>query len=491
MTVKNCSFSALFLFLLIFMVGSVAANKTSESPNKAGEYHTMTEQLNHFIENEPNLDGAITGISVRDASTGKIIYDHMGNTRLRPASNMKLLTAAAALSVLGADYTFTTEVLKTGSVKGKTLKGNLFLKGKGDPTLLPTDFDTFAKRIKNSGIEKIEGDIVGDDTWYDDVRLSPGMVWSDEAWYYGAQISALTASPNKDYDAGSVIVEVIPGDVGEKPTVTVSPETDYVEVKNTAITSGADVEEDLTLNREHGGNLITIEGTIPAGSANVKEWMAVWGPTGYVMDLFKQSLKEQGITWTGKVKTGKTPKNAAILFSHKSMPLSELFIPFMKLSNNTIAEVLVKEMGKVVHDEGSWEKGLEVVEAELEKLGMNTDTLTIRDGSGISHANLVPANELSKLLYKVQDKKWFGTYLNALPVAGKPDRMVGGTLRSRMEGMNVHAKTGTIYSVSSLSGYVETKSGERLIFSIMLNNLLDEDDGPEMEDKIVKIIAGK
>ncbi|SEQ65099.1 D-alanyl-D-alanine carboxypeptidase / D-alanyl-D-alanine-endopeptidase (penicillin-binding protein 4) [Virgibacillus subterraneus] len=491
MTVKNYSFGMLFLFLLVFIIGSAATDKKNEPANTTEEDNTMAEQIESFIKSEPNLKGALTGISIRSAKNGEKIYDHMGDVRLRPASNMKLLTAASALSVLGENHTFSTELVKSGSINGGTLSGDLFLKGKGDPTLLPADFDNFAKKIRESGINVIKGDIVGDDTWYDDVRLSPDLIWSDEHWYYGAQISALTASPDKDYDAGTVIVEVSPGSKGEKPEITVSPETNYIEVKNTALTSEPSVEEDLTLKRVHGENTITIEGTIPAESTTIKEWMTVWEPTGYAMELFQLSLQKQGITWEGKVKTGSAPDNAEVLYSYESMPLSEMLVPFMKLSNNTIAEILVKEMGKVVHGEGSWEKGLEVVETELAKMGINIDTLMIRDGSGISHATLIPPNEISKLLYTVQNQSWFDSYLHSLPIAGKGDRMTVGTLRSRMEDKNIQAKTGTIYGVSTLSGMVESESGESLIFSIMLNNLLDEEDGPEIEDKIVEIIANQ
>lgn len=451
----------------------------------------MIKTLNSYIETAHKLKGAIVGISVRDASSGKLLYEHMGDVRLRPASNMKLLTSVAAMSVLSNDYTFKTEVLTTGPMRAKTLHGNLILKGKGDPTLLPADFDNFAKKVKMGGIKVIDGDIIGDDTWYDDVRLSPDMIWTDEDWYYGAQISALTASPNEDYDAGSVIVEVIPSRPGKKPFVKITPETNYVIVKNIAITSEFGVEEDLTLSREHGENTIIVEGTIPSGSPVVKEWMAVWEPTGYAQDLFEESLNKFGITWTGRLKTGTAPKNVELLFTHESKPLSELFKPLMKLSNNTIAEILVKEMGRVVHGEGSWEKGLKVVEQELCRLGIDADNLVIRDGSGISHADLVPPNVISKLLYKVQSERWFKTYLDALPVAGAAERLVGGTMRERLEGMNVKAKTGTIFDVSTLSGYVRTKSGRELIFSIMLNNLLDEADGPQIEDKLVEIIANE
>jgi len=218
---------------------------------------------------------------------------------------------------------------------------------------------------------------------------------------------------------------------------------------------------------------------------------AVWEPTGYALDLFQQALEKHGITWTGKPQFGTSPTNAKVLYSHTSIPLSELVVPFMKLSNNGIAEMLVKEMGKRVHGEGSWEKGLEVMEAELAKFGLNTETLGLRDGSGISHINLLPPNEISKLLYMVQEEAWFNVLLESLPVAGIQERMVGGTLRYRMKDLPVKAKTGTIAGVSTLSGYLDTKSGEKLIFSIMLNNLLDEDDGPAIEDKIVEVIVNE
>ncbi|TFJ94442.1 D-alanyl-D-alanine carboxypeptidase/D-alanyl-D-alanine-endopeptidase [Lentibacillus salicampi] len=456
-----------------------------------GEHFTMEEKLNHLIEHELELKGAIAGVSIRDATTGEKVYGHMGDIRLRPASNMKLLTAAAALAVLGEDYTFTTDVLTESSIINNQLNGDLFLKGKGDPTLLPEDFDRFAKKVKANGIDVIDGDIVADDTWYDDVRLSPDLVWSDEHWYYGAQISALTASPDEDFDAGTVIVEVAPGDAGDLPAVAVTPDTTYVQVENNAKTVASSGDEDLTLNRVHGKNTITINGTIPAGSASVKEWMAVWEPTGYALDLFRKALERQGVLWTGELKTGQAPEKADGIYTNESITLSELLVPFMKLSNNTHVEILVKEMGKVVHNEGSWEKGLEVVETEMEKLGLNMDTSVIRDGSGISHMNLLAPDEISILLHNVQGVEWFQAYLNALPAAGKPDRMEGGTLRGRMNDRDVQAKTGTIEGVSTLSGYLKTEGGGEFIFSIMLNNLLDEENGPAVEDKIVAVIANQ
>ncbi|WP_430786456.1 D-alanyl-D-alanine carboxypeptidase/D-alanyl-D-alanine endopeptidase [Virgibacillus flavescens] len=469
-------------------------NKPANQAGETTKTDKLQEQLDKYIKNEPHLNGATIGVSVRSAATGELIYEHNGEKRMHPASNMKLLTGAAALSSLGRDHTFTTEILAGGQIINHSLQGDLYIKGMGDPTLVTTNFKDFAKKVSAKGIKQISGDIIADDTWYDDVRVSPDLIWTDEQYYYGAQISALTASPNSDYDAGSVQIDVSPGkSVGVKPIVSETPRTDYVNVINNAETVAAGEEEDIEVGRKHGSNIITIEGTIPIDSWTVKEWMAVWEPTGYALDLFKQALASQGITWTGELKVGKAPESATVLVKHESMPLAKLMLPFMKLSNNVHAEVLVKEMGKVVKGEGSWEKGLEVIDEEMLKLGLDIETIKLRDGSGISGVSLIPPNQISKLLYEVQKRDWYSTFNHSLPVAAAEDRMVGGTLRNRMKEISnyatIQAKTGTINSVSSLSGYINTRESETIIFSILNNNLLDEDDGKEIEDKIVEILA--
>nr|WP_275695612.1 D-alanyl-D-alanine carboxypeptidase/D-alanyl-D-alanine-endopeptidase [Fredinandcohnia sp. SECRCQ15] len=458
-----------------------------------GEGKEVFQKLNQLIRSEPALEGAIAGISIRSATTGELLFEHNGHTRLRPASNLKLLTAATALSSLGETYTFETEVLTDGNVNDKKLEGNLYLKGKGDPTLLISDFEQLAKKIKDSGIEMIIGNLIADDTWYDDERYSIDLTWVDETTYYGSAVSALTASPNKDYDSGTVIITISPGnEINKEPTITIQPKNNYVKIINQAKTISSEGVKELEIYREHGSNTITIMGTIPINSNRTSEWISVWEPTGYALDLFKQSLIDEGIILIGEEGSGKTPESAESLVSHHSITLSELMIPFMKLSNNGHGETLVKEMGKVNKGEGSWDKGIEVMKNELSKLGVNPDQMVIRDGSGISHVNLISANDISYLLYTIQKEEWFPSYLKSMPIAGNGDKNIGGTMRNRLKSSEMNgkvlAKTGSIRTVSSLSGYITTRNGDVLVFSIILNNLIDGSDGKAIEDKIVNIL---
>ncbi|MGB3259707.1 D-alanyl-D-alanine carboxypeptidase/D-alanyl-D-alanine endopeptidase [Paenisporosarcina sp.] len=483
----------LFLLIAVLAIYPFTDGTKQQTAIATDEYAQLGISINKILQDE-RLDGATTGVSIRKATSGELIYDHFGETRLHPASNMKLLTGAAALETLGENYRFSTEVLTDGTVKDGILLGDLYLKGKGDPTLLKEDFDVFAQNLVAQGIKKINGNLLGDDTWYDNVRLSQDITWTDESYYYAAQVSALTASPNADYDAGTVIVEARPNSIaGEPATIKVSPATDVVNIINRSKTVGADQTKKLTIERQHGSNNIIIEGTVPVGGTVTREWIAIWEPSYYALDLFKKSLEEKGIQFVGKSKItlAKAPSDAQLLAFKYSMTLKELFIPFMKLSNNGHAEVLAKEMGKVVYGEGSWEKGIQVIEENSAQLGLDIKNIMIRDASGMSHVNLIPSNELTNLLVAVQTEPWYQTFLTSLPVAGASDRFVGGTLRNRMKvaptAGNVKAKTGTLTAVSALSGYAETKDGELLTFSIMINN--DLAAVTPIEDQIATAIA--
>lgn len=485
------------IVLLLFVVFGVlfVDHRESEKPAIAStDQETLGGEINKILA-DTRLQGATTSVSIRHAASGEILYSHLGDTRVHPASVMKLLTGAAALETLGQDYTFKTELLTDGVIKDGVLNGDLFLKGQGDPTLTMKDLNAFVANLKAKGVNTISGNIYGDDTWYDDVRLSQDLNWSDESYYTGAQISALTVSPNDDFDAGTVIVEVSSAaKENQAAIVSMTPANHYMKIVNKAQTVAKNGMNSISVERLHGSNTVVISGTIPKGRVKKRSWVSTWEPTNYAISLLKTALDEQGIQFvsTPKVEQAKVPDGATLLTGKQSMALEELFIPFMKLSNNGHAEVLVKEIGRTLGGEGSWDKGLVVMDEVLTDIGMDTKTTLLRDGSGMSHKTLVTANEVTNLLFAVQTKPWYPIFLNSLPVAGHDDRLIGGTLRNRMKGTRaegkVKAKTGLLNGAAALSGYAETKDGQTLIFSIMVNNHLDPSIS-EVIDRIAVMLA--
>ncbi|MCP2262171.1 D-alanyl-D-alanine carboxypeptidase / D-alanyl-D-alanine-endopeptidase (penicillin-binding protein 4) [Streptoalloteichus tenebrarius] len=428
------------------------------------------------ILTDPQLRGARSSVVVRDAASGEVLYDRGGSDRLAPASNAKMLTAAAALETLGPDHRFTTEVFAAGPRHGGFLDGDLYLRGTGDPTMLAADYDGLAARVAESGIRVVRR-LVADDTWFDRVPLGAGWAWDDEPYYYSAEISALTVSSNSDYDAGTVLVRVKPGTPGQPPVVELDPPTGVVRVDNRATTGAAGSSPAVTAERQHGTNTVVVTGSVPAGGQPVSSLSTVSDPTAYAIDVFRRALAARGVrVLDANNGRGATPSGAARIAERTSMPLSELLVPFLKLSNNGHAETLVKAMGRAVHGVGSWDAGLRVVRDKLAGLGLDAAAYQVVDGSGLSRMDLVSAQQFAAFLVEARKRPWFPVFSASLPVAGEPDRMVGGTLRNRMRGTpaagNVRAKTGSMTSVSSLSGYVTSAEGRPLVFSAVFNNFL-------------------
>ncbi len=501
----------IFIGMIVVVGGMFIAFNQKEKDTSVKEMITVSDELEQPLPEpfsdtqelseidkllkDPRLQGATTAISVRHAESGAVIYAHQGNTRVHPASVMKLFTGAIALEKLGEDHRFKTELYMDGNIQHGALDGDLYLKGLGDPTLMMKDLIAFAAELKAKGIRTIDGHVYGDDSSYDQVRLSQDLNWSDEPLYTGAQVSALTLSPNEDFDAGTVIIEVQPAKkAGQAGKIRMVPANSYLTIVNNTKTVAKKGKKNIQVERQHGTNTVIVSGTIPIGASKSRSWSSVWEPTDYTVNVFKHVLEDQGIAFSpaSKVGRGTVPKNAVLVVDKPSIPLKELFIPFMKLSNNGHAEVFVKEMGRLAGDTGSWEKGLAVMDNQLAAMGLDTKNMQLRDGSGMSHKNLVTANEVTHLLYEAQSKPWYPTFLQALPVAGQEERLIGGTLRNRMKGTaaagNVQAKTGALNGVTALSGYVETKEGETLIFSIMINNYLSESIHEVVDGIVVALV---
>ena len=436
---------------------------------------STSSTLDHLLA-DPALNGATVSVMVRDARSGSTLYQHNPRARLIPASNLKLLTTAAAMDVLGPQYRFSTQLLSNGTQQGERLAGNLYLRGLGDPTTQFADYQALAAQLASQGVRQVQGDLVFDDTWFDAERLGVDWAQDDESTYYGAQISALTVSPNTDFDAGTLLVTAkAPVALGQPVSVVVSPSTDYVQLSNRAV-SGPGNSYGIT--RQHGTNLLQLTGALAPGKQS-RQWVSVWEPTQLVANLFEQALAQQGIQVLGRrVIGGVSPTTATLLAEHQSAPLQALITPLLKLSNNNMSEALLKAMGRKTANAGTAAAGVAAVAAFMQRQGLDPATLSQVDGSGLSRRNLVSAQNLTDLLLVTAKQPWFDAWYNALPIAGNADRMTGGSLRYRLRGTaaenNLHAKTGSMASVSSLSGYITDAQGRRLVFSMISNNYVSD-----------------
>ncbi|QSB04207.1 D-alanyl-D-alanine carboxypeptidase/D-alanyl-D-alanine endopeptidase [Natronoglycomyces albus] len=476
------------------IAATTAAVVLSPSAHADEANQALEETIDSILE-DPRLVGSHASVVVADPETGEVIYDRNGEDRQLPASNVKLLTSAAAIDILGEDYRFDTDVHVDGKVRGSAAIGDLYLRGTGDPTMLQEDYVDLAQQVAATGIKTVTGDLVADDTRFDDTRLGRSWPWDNEQFYYQAQISPLTLAPDTDYDAGTVFVSVTPSDSpDEAPTVTLQPETDYVTIDNTATTVASGGANNLQITRKHATNTIAISGTIPVDANNRNSWTTVWEPTGYATAVFADALKDAGVRVIGDVRLGQeVPEDALTVATHQSMTLEDLMIPFMKLSNNGHSEALVKTIGHEVSGAGTWNAGLAAIADFLADQGVDTSVLSQADGSGLSRQNLVAANEFIDLLSATKDAHWYETWYDSLPIACEGERLVGGTLRSRMCGTpaesNARAKTGSLNGVSGLSGYVTDADGRDLVFSILLNKYVMPGGVKDIEDQIVIALA--
>ncbi|MGI8878984.1 MAG: D-alanyl-D-alanine carboxypeptidase/D-alanyl-D-alanine endopeptidase [Jatrophihabitans sp.] len=477
------------LAVAILVVALATARRGSTAgAGPSNSVQTLGADLDAILA-DPSMAGASESVTVAKAD-GTVLYTHDADRRLNPASNMKLFTSSVALDVLGPNFRFATDVSAAGKSSHGVLRGNLYLRGKGDPTLLASDYDSIAAQVARSGVRYVAGSLVADSTYFDNDPLGVGWAWDDEPYYYSQQASALTVSPNTDYDNGNVIVDTSAGKVGTKAALTLVPQTGYVHLVNeTTTTTGS--TDTIDVERQHGTNTIVVSGSIGTGHDVDEEWATVDKPAGYAADVFRRALARHGVTVLGRTSYAPTPKGTTELATHKSMTLADMYIPFLKLSNNGHAEALAKTLGAVVKGEGSWDAGMQVIADHLASYGVDASTIQQVDGSGLSRFDLVPSAQIVKLLAVAQQRPWFDAWFNALPIAGNPDRMIGGTLAHRLAGTpaaGMHGKTGSLTSVDTLSGYVNDADGDRLIFSVMLTDFVNAD--PEaIEDQIAIRVA--
>ena len=429
------------------------------------------------VMSDSRVQRAASATVVLEADSGAVLYSRYGGKALMPASNTKTLTAVAALDRLGPNYRFKTEVFRRAKLVDGVVRGRLYLKGYGDPTARQSDYRALAEQVRAAGVTRVTGRLAVDASYFDAQRYNPGWSTGYADDYYAAEISGLTIAPNADLDAGTVLINYAPGRVGGKARITTTPAAAarYVKIDNRTITGSSSSYSTFVARRSHGSNTIVVSGRVPKGRATARTLITVHRPELYAAAVFRAELAKVGVTVEGRTITVATPTTSRKrLARDTSMPLSDLLVPFLKLSNNMHAEALTKAMAARSGEPGSWPAGLEITTSYLRSLGVPMRGVSLTDGSGLTRRNTLTARALAVTLHKVRSEPWFASFERALPVAGDTRRMVGGTLRYRMNGTraagNAHAKTGTLTGVTSLGGYVSGRDGRRYAFAMISNH---------------------
>jgi D-alanyl-D-alanine carboxypeptidase/D-alanyl-D-alanine-endopeptidase (penicillin-binding protein 4) len=451
------------------------------------------------ILRSPELASAQMAVKIASLDTGRTLYEENAAKLLHPASNMKIYTLSAALDRLTPDFRFKTSVYALSSPDASgTIRGDLIIYGRGDPSFAASfnngDYykaiDDFAARIAAAGVRRVEGNIVGDESYFTGSRLGYGWEWDDLQWYYGAEVSALTVNDN------SLDLFVKPGqEIGSQAIITTGPVTPLVTIINHVTTAPRGTRRNVTVVRPLGTNTLEVSGSVPLGldaadKGNVGS-VAIANPAHLFVYMLRSALAAKGVTIAGQSlvidargRNGLPLQTDSLveIASVQSPPLSIIAAQTLKPSQNLYTELILRTLGKFVGPNGAaasaerttTDDGIEAVKTFLRGAGIEPRSqFVMADGSGLSRHDYITANATLQLLTYMSTHRYASAFRDALPIAG-----VDGTLRTRMRGTpaagNLRAKTGTISGVASLSGYVTTAAGERLVFSIILNNYPEE-----------------
>ena len=491
-----------------------AAPEAPPAPSEVlNEVRTSDELLRRRIEGIvpshrfPRSDWALLAVSLEHGDT---LFARNADLPLAPASNAKVLTSAAALHYLGADFRFPTFVLADGPVVDGTLQGDLILYGTGDPALSDrfhssrtVALEGLAQQLRALGVVQVQGDIVGDGTFF-------AVAGAPESWdprnftnAYSAPASALSFNENV------VTLRVGPGPVeGAAARIRTIPEGVEVNLHNEGRTVSGRAWPPIVVDRDRFEEPIRVTGNTRLGGPEAWRVIPVGDPAAYTASAFRSVLGEEGIRVEGRARAVNPPETSRVgsaplvaprlqggpepprvLAIHHSPPLLELLEVVNKHSNNLYSELILLTLGRLVLGEGSFQGGTGSVLRFMERtVGLDVTSIELYDGSGLSRENRVRARDLVAVLAYMEASPQAEEYWSTFPEAGNPQGL-RRMYRSAAAG-NLLAKTGTIRQVSALSGVVRTAEGEPVLFSIMGNRVPSTAAFKGVEDRIGIELAG-
>ena len=440
----------------------------------------------------PELDDARVGVHVRSVTDGEVVFAQSADQLFNPASNMKLLTTAAALHYLGPSYVFRTEIRRDPVLDDGVVRGNLYVKGYGDPTLTTESMFGLVNEVALAGIRRIEGDLVVDDTFFDDVHEGPG--WEEETGdpAYAAPIGAFSVNFN------TFVLRVLPGPRPGAPAIVRTwPDIDMIDARVEARTRGPRTRTRLWVGTKAPRPdriAVVVRGAVASDQVRGRlVRRRVHHPSRFAGAMMKRMLEIRGIDVKGRLRIAPMPETPTVaVATHYSPHLAEVISLLNKYSNNFMAEQILKTLGaELVEAPGSWENGTRVIGRFLDELGVAESAYVLGNGSGLNDVNRVTPELITEVLVRMYQR--FDVrpeFVASLAVAG-----LSGTIGRRFSDTpavsRLRAKTGSLTGVSTLSGYVVTRDDRVLAFSVMMNGYEGSARAMwELQDEIGVALAG-
>lgn len=518
------SFYSCVFALCLVVSGCSKSSQSSDHSTASSAQHLPTPVEAASLARNPDqklsqvLDGLLQsqafangrwGVAVLSLADGKLIYEHNGERLFTPASNMKIYTTAVALDLLGADYRWRTSVYSdNGPDADGTIRGDVVLYGRGSPDLVSSNrnqntnsIEELVKALVARGVKRIEGNIVGDESYFRGSPTGQGWQWNDLQWYFGAEAGALTINSN----SFEVSIQAA-SKTSDQPKVTTNDLDGYVQVVNNLATVPTSEPLKLGVHRGLSDNNVVVWGQYPINARGYGVALAVHRPSLWAALMFLRTLKAQGITVSGSAQFRDSRTAEKLRFDPASKhelahvtgkPLSEIVKTTNKQSNNLFAELLLRTLGrertptppqvdKASRELGDDEKGAQLVEVWLRSKGIKISGLAIHDGSGLSRLNLVSPVMTTQLLAEARKTNSAELFTDSLPVAG-----VDGTLQGRLQPLEgkILAKTGALSYDNSLSGYFFGANGQVYAFSVICNDMLAQRNSIGLIDQLVLAMA--
>jgi serine-type D-Ala-D-Ala carboxypeptidase/endopeptidase (penicillin-binding protein 4) len=469
----------LALALLVFGLFSNSFASSAESI-------LLSKKIDELLKEDNFAQDLNIGILVQDAKTKEIFYKRNADRYFMPASNEKLFTAFTALHFLGANFNYKTNLfIDKTKIKNGILDDNAYWQFTGDPSLTIDQLESLINSLVQLGVKKIAGQIVIDDTAFDNVAKSPGTAWDDQDFCWGSPISALIINRN------CVSAKLIPTKINQPARLELPPNPQSMRFANQVVTESANTNCVIKVERIKDSTY-KISGCIKKNESKKTIEMAVQHPRRNMQLVLAYLFKKNNIEIKQKFEFKKLTLTSQPYVSHTSLPLSMLITTMLKDSDNSIADAIFKTIGSIyTHDQGSFTNGNKAVrEILFTTMQLDIPKTTIIDGSGVSRYNFLTPQQIVTLLQKIYSSPMAKNFLPALAISG-----TDGTLKDRMKEPltlgKIYAKTGSETAVSSLSGYLETTNTKRiLIFSIMINGFIDSPNKYKLlEDKICQLLV--